>query len=128
MPQAPNIDGLPTWLQICITLLFGAATLLLAIKGYRLSGGKLDPGQSAAILGAQIADMGAVRHLADVCIKLIGAIEVLDRTISDQVHWDRQQIELMREECQRLRELRESMDRLRDSTEQIVVRRSRSGI
>lgn len=120
MPNAPNVDGLPLWLQIFVSLVFGAATLAVGISGYlaRKSGGKTDEHQTARLLGATIADMGALRRLSDSCVQLDGHIITLsnqigrlDDTLQDQIHWDRDRNELMREISQRLRELKERLDR-----------------
>lgn len=119
MPSPPNIDGLPIWLQVFVTLAFGLATILVAVKGYF----RKEPPPAAAILAdgrdgqvqqvasSVIADMGAVRHLADVCIHLTGQIESLENAIREQTHWTRNKYELDREVCARLRELREEIAR-----------------
>lgn len=121
MPSPPNIDGLPIWLQIAITLCFGIATLVVAFKGYfrkeptagagaaiisAQPGGPLQQVQSAAIM-----DMVAIRNLSDACLRLAGHMESLEQAIRDQTHWTRTDYELNREVCARLRELREALER-----------------
>lgn len=110
MPQPPNVEGLPPWLQITATLLFGIVTLIIGIKGY-LKADPLKPLDNAQIIGAQIADMGAIRRLSDVCSELGYQVKSLEDAIREQTHYDRERSELMRELCQRLRELRERLDR-----------------
>lgn len=107
MPQPPNVDGLPGWLQITITLLFGIATLAVAVNGYR----RRQPDPIVAAPMAHIADMTAIRSLTDACHNLTGAIVSLERSIDDHTHFERQTAELQREICQRLRELKERLDR-----------------
>jgi hypothetical protein len=117
MPQAPNIDGLPLWLQITVTILFGLATVFMAIRGYNRSPSQ--PAASMVVSGenvhqlhsAAIADMGAIRHLSDVCIQLTGKLESLEQAVRDQTHWTRNEYELNREICEKLRTLREALDR-----------------
>ncbi len=121
MPNPPNIDGLPLWLQICITVLFGLATLFVAAKGYFSStrggeGAAMLSGSAGAqpiqqVQSAAIADMGAIRHLSDVCIILSGKIESSEQATREHTHWLRSQHELDREICARLRELKEALER-----------------
>lgn len=118
MPSAPNLDGLPLWLQIGVTLLFGFTTFMVAYRGYSRK-----PQDAAALLGvrpqgdvaqvqsAAIMDIGAIRHLSDVCIRLTGQMESLEQCVRDQTHWTRNQHELDREIAGRLRELREILER-----------------
>lgn len=112
MPQPPNVDGLPDWLKIVVTLVFGAATLFAVMRGYK-NGPKETASGGATTTIAHLADMGAVRHLSDVCHNLDSDVVALERQISELTHFTRAQIEIEREVCQRLRELRESMDRHR---------------
>lgn len=117
MPSAPNIDGLPLWLQIFATILFGLATVWVAVRGYNRAPSQ--PAASMVVSGehvqqlhsAAIADMGAIRHLSDVCIQLTGKLDELNDTIREASHWTRNKYELDREVCARLRELRETLER-----------------
>lgn len=118
MPNAPNVDGLPPWLALTVTLLFGFATLLVAIRGYfrpsREGAAMLTGSQSEEIRHVQTAaimDMGVLRHLSDVCIRLTGQMESMEQAIRDQTHWTRNDYELNREICARLRELKEVLER-----------------
>lgn len=116
MTQPPHIDGLPLWAQIAISLLFGLAALGAAYKGYfTRSKPDVQAGdkQTAAILGASIADMGAIRHLSDCVIQLQGTIERLRSALDEHTHHERNSIELERELCARLRELREVLEKKR---------------
>lgn len=109
MPQPPNVDGLPGWLQVTITLLFGAVTLIVGLKGYRSR-----PRDDAPVIQApmaHIADMSAIRHLTETCHTLCGAIVSLERSLNEHTHYERQSAELEREVAQRLRELKERLDR-----------------
>lgn len=109
MPQAPNVEGLPQWMQIAVSITFVIVTLVIAARGYK-SGTEPTVTQPNATI-AHLADMGAVRHLSDVCHQLHGAVVSLERAIEDQTHFMRSHIEVEREICQRLRELRERLDR-----------------
>lgn len=125
VPTQPPIDGFPIWAQILVTLVFGLAALGVAFKGYFQRDRSSDrpkvvePGDraTAAILAASITDMGAIRHLSDVCIRLTGAVDSLTKAIDEQAHYERNSIEIARESCQRLRELTEELQRQgRDAT------------
>lgn len=115
MPNPPPLDGLPLWLQIVLTLAFGGAALGVAYKGYFIkdkhpdvqSGDK----QTAAIMAATIADMGAIRHLSDCVVRLTGVIETLTRAVEEQAHHERNSNDTMREMCARLRGLSEELVR-----------------
>lgn len=111
MQALPNLSGLPPWAAILATVIFCMTTLLVARLGYTKPTQRSGEQQVAQILGAQIADMGAVRHLADVCIKLMGTVERLDQCIENHTHYLRDHNELLKENCQRLRELREILER-----------------
>lgn len=115
MPTQPPIDGLPLWAQLVISFIVGLATLAVAIKGYLIkekpSVTAADP-STAAIMAAQIADMGAIRHLSDVCIELSGRVRNLTDALEESTHHHRVEIELDREICARLRELREAIERM----------------
>jgi hypothetical protein len=110
----PAIEALPTWAQILVTILVGLATLGIAFKGYlskdRPSVVPESPA-TAAIMAASIADMGAIRNLSDVCIRLIGAVETLTRAVDEHTHHERNNVEISREMCARLRELVEELER-----------------
>jgi hypothetical protein len=118
-PQ-PAIDALPVWAQILITILVGCATLGIALKGY-LS--KATPSvvpespATAAIMAATIADMGAIRNLSDVCIRLTTAVEMLMHSVDDHTHYKRNNLDLDRELCARLRELKEVAEHLANIAE-----------
>lgn len=111
--QPPHIDGLPVAWQLVISLIFGLAALGAAYKGYfkREERGVTAEPQTAAIMGAMIADMGAVRQLSDVCIRLTGAVEMLMKAIDEATHHERNNVEISREMCARLRELVEELQR-----------------
>lgn len=105
MPNAPNLTGLPVWLQVSITLLFGVVTFLVALRGYfpRTRG-------PAPLNQAQhLIDMAAINRLADVSHTLTGEIVSLERAIGELLHHLRANNDLNRELCQRLRELRERL-------------------
>lgn len=109
MPQAPNVDGLPVWLQIVVTLIFGLATLIVGLRGY--SGSRKVTGGSDTPQIAHLADMSAVRHLADQIHVLNATMIGSERAVTDLTHFVRQQTDLERELCQRLRELKEELAR-----------------
>lgn len=116
MPTQPPIDGLPLWAQLIISFMIGVAALGVAFKGYFGARGErkiVEPADraSAQILAASITDMGAIRHLSDVCIRLTAAVEALTKTVDEHSHYERNSIEIARESCQRLRELTEEMVR-----------------
>lgn len=110
MPNPPSLEGLPPWAAIIATIVFGVATLWAMQRGYGHQPKSEQP-QIAQLLGAQIADMGAIRRLADVCLELNTAVERLERATKDHEHFVREDIELTREVCMRLRELREALER-----------------
>ena len=103
MPQPPNVDGLPGWLQVLITLVFGAVTLIVAMRGYRAPAREEN--------GNGVFTDAAHRHLAESIHHLNGSIVSLQRSIEDHTHFERQSAELQRELNQRLRELKERLDR-----------------
>lgn len=124
MPTQPPIEGLPLWAQLAISFAVGLATLAVAFKGYFIkdnpkSGTHIVPDspQTAAIMAATIADMGAIRNLSDCVVRLDASIVSLTRTIDDQTHYERNRIELDREMCARLRELHEITDKLTEIAE-----------
>jgi hypothetical protein len=113
VPTQPPIDGLPLWAQLAISFLIGLATLGVAFKGYLVKDKPtLSPSepQSAAIMAATIADMGAIRNLSDCVVRLDASIVAMTRQIEEEIHYRRTAIELDREVCARLRELREVLE------------------
>ena len=120
MPTQPPIDGLPVWAQLAISFVIGLATLGVAFKGYLV---KDKPSvaagdqQSAAILSASITDGFAMRVLNESIVRLDASVGRLCQAIDEQTHYERNNIELDREMCQRLRELREVTEHLADIAE-----------
>lgn len=113
MLQPPHVDGLPLWLQVVATLAFGVATLAVGLSGYfKREKSKNESDHNVQLSGASIADMGAVRHLADVCIQLSANMLGMERAIQDQTYYDRERNELLREACLRMRDIRERLDKL----------------
>lgn len=109
-PAAPNVDGLPIWLSVLVSLAFVLSTSFAAYLGYR----KLDrrePSGAAQTVVASFPDMTAVRQLTDMCRVLCQQVESLDATFRDHTHYLRNKIEVDQEVCQRLRELREEIVR-----------------
>jgi hypothetical protein len=116
VPSQPPIDGLPLWAQLVISFVIGLATLLVAAKGYLVKEHKQqglvpEGSQSAAILGASIADMGAIRNLSDCVVRLDASVQALTRCIDESTHYERNNVEISREMCARLRELAEELQR-----------------
>ena len=114
MPTQPPLEGLPLWAQLAISFAVCLATLIVAVKGYFIkekpSVVAADP-QSAAIMAASIADMGAIRNLSECVIRLDTSVQSLEKAIVDAAHHERNNIDVCRELCARLRELREIMER-----------------
>lgn len=113
-PTAPNVEGLPLWLQIFVSMAFIAVMGIAAVVGYRRNEARAEakePSGAAQTVIAAIQDTGATRHLADVSLALSGDIQSLEREIRDNTHWVRNKHEQDRELCARLRELREALDR-----------------
>lgn len=106
MPTTPALDGLPPWLQLLLTAIFGIGTVGVAFSGYRKPGGlkakEEPPVTSAAIT---IADMGAVRRLSDVMITLDATMRSLERTVQDAVHHERNANDINREICHALKRI-----------------------
>lgn len=111
-PVAPNVEGLPTWLQVFVSLAFVAIMGWVAITGYRKRVEREPHGAAQTVLAA-IPDMGAVRHLADVCVKLGACVESLESATREHTHHVRNLEETQRETCQRLRELKEELREIR---------------
>lgn len=111
-----NIDHFPFWSQILISVIIGVGTLVVASFGYFKKKVTTEDSIAAdkgvmALAAASLQDMAAVRHLADVCIRLTGAVERLCNQLKDNEHETRNTNDLLREECARLRELREALER-----------------
>lgn len=116
MPSQPNIDGLPLWAQLTISFIIGLATLLVAAKGYLVKEHKQkglvpEGSQTAAILGASIADMGAIWNLSDCVVRLDASVQALTHCIDESTHYERNNVDISREMCARLRELVEELQR-----------------
>ncbi len=111
MPEAPNLEGYPQWLQVVVSLAFAALTIIIGVRGYK-AGPKQDETKSNTTI-AHLSDMGAVRHLTTATEALHVEILSHNRLVADHTHYLREQIDVNREICQRLRELREAMDRQR---------------
>lgn len=114
MPTQPPIEGLPVWAQIIVSLIVGIATLGVGFSGYFKKATPVstrsEP-QTTALLAATITDMGAVRHLSDVCIRLTAAVDSLTKAVDELTHHERNSIEVSRELCARTRHLAEIMER-----------------
>lgn len=115
MQTQPDLSGLPFWAQLLITVLVGVGTLGIAFKGYFTKGrsNSVVPGdqQTAAVMAATIADMGAIRHLSEVCIQLTGAVDRLTEQLQENEHHQRISTDLEKEIAARLREGREVIER-----------------
>lgn len=113
MPTLPATDGLPLWAQIVISLIVCIATLGVAFSGYfkRPSSEAKGDTSTAALLGATIADMGAIRHLSDTVVHLNASVIALTTSIDEATHFSRNEIEVFREMCGRLRDLADEMER-----------------
>lgn len=112
-PVAPNVEGLPPGLQITATIGFLLVSIYAVYSGYRKRVEREPAGAAQTVL-ASIPDMGAVRHLSDVCTKMTACIESLESSVRDHTHYVRNQSDLDREVCARLRELREVSESIRD--------------
>lgn len=114
MPTQPPLDGLPLWLQILVSIAIGVATLAVAFKGYFVKDKPdMQPADkaSATVQAAMFQDMGHMRHLADVNIQLMGAVDRLSKALDEHTHHERNSIEIARESCVKLRELTEELKR-----------------
>ena len=109
-PAAPNVDGLPTWLAVLVSLIFGLATIGAAVGGYRKRADR-EPGGAGNTVLASIPDMSAIRQLTDQSRILCQQIESLEASMRDHTHYLRNKIETDQELCQRLRELKEEIAR-----------------
>lgn len=110
-PQAPNVDGLPGWLQILVSITFLLITGGIAVRGYNKRVER-EPGGAAQTVLAHIPDMGPMRHLGDVCTRLSACVESLESATRELTHFLRDLEQTEREVCQRLRELKEEMRRI----------------
>lgn len=109
-PAAPNVEGLPVWLQVVVSMAFVIVTGWAAARGYSKRAEREPRGAAATVL-ASFPDMSAVRQLNDVCRILCGEVEKLEGSIRDNTHYMRDKIDTDRELCARLRELKEEIIR-----------------
>lgn len=111
MPQAPNVEGLPLWLQVAITLIFGIATLGVMFRGYfspkNKTSGSSEGGSPTV---AHITDTSSIRNNSEQLRSLEGTMLSLQRSVDENTHYLRTKLEIEREVCQRLREIRERID------------------
>jgi Tfp pilus assembly protein PilO len=124
----PDLSGFPIWAQLLISVIVGVGTLGIAFKGYFSKKAPDAPNTDrgmTALVAASVQDMGHMRHLADVCIRLTGAVERLTDQMGDNEHEARNANKLYEEHCARLRELREATERLEKLAHQIL--RGRDG-
>ena len=123
MSTQPDLSGLPIWAQLLITVIVGLGTLGVAFKGYFAKKApdapNTDKGMSA-LVAASVQDMGHMRHLADVCITLTGAVNRNTEQLNDNEHQAKNANKLYEEHCARLRELREATERLEKLAMEIV--------
>lgn len=110
MPQAPNVDGLPIWLQIVLSFAFMVTSVAVAVRGYQTGPKPAEPAVKAI---ASAVDIGGVRELVDVNHDLRAEIMQLARATNEMTHFLRENIEIKRELCQRLRELRERIEAMK---------------
>jgi hypothetical protein len=96
VPNAPNVDGLPVWLQVLVYVGFVAFTGLVAFTGYRKRVDREPPGAASTMIG-MIPDMAAIRHLSDCVIRLTAAVEHLQGTLEDHTHHMRNNVEVTRD-------------------------------
>lgn len=100
--QVPaQIEAFPLWAQVIVTIVFGIAALVLAIRGYTKPEGvqKTDAMSSVSLAAASIMDSGSIRHLSDTIIHLDGDVVRLDHNVINLT----QEIRLLREELARER-------------------------
>lgn len=110
MPQAPNVDGLPVWLQVTVSLAFVLITGWVGWVGY-LKRVEREPPGAAQTLVAAFPDMAAVRQLTEQCRLLCHAVESLDSGLRDNTHYLRNKLEVDAELSSRVRELRDEIVR-----------------
>lgn len=112
-PQPPNVDGLPGWVQIVVSLAFLALTAVAVGKSYAHPKSRGGPGHGGGeITIAHLSDMSAVRDNTDAHRALAAELISVGRIIGENTHYLRENNDLSRETCQRLRELRERLDRM----------------
>lgn len=113
VPTLPATDGLPLWAQILISLIVCVATLGVAFSGYFKKPSPEARGDTttAAVISATIADMGAIRHLSDTVVQLNASVLALTTSVDESTHFNRNEIDVMREMCGRLRDLADEMER-----------------
>lgn len=99
MPQSPNVDGLPLWLQITISLAFLILTGLAVGRGY-FSTSRKAPDTVPVV--SQLSAQSLVDHHQEFVS--------LNKNLMELTHYIRSQIEVERELCGRLRALREHLD------------------
>lgn len=109
-PAAPNLEGVPPWLQVIVCVPFALALLLGAIANYRKKVDREPPGAAQTVLAA-FPDMSAVRQLTDTCRELCHQFDRFESSFRDHTHFLRNKIEIDQELCQRLRELKEEIAR-----------------
>lgn len=100
------------WAQILITVIIGIGTLGASLKGY--FGNKNLPAatnQTASIAGASVVDNAIFYRLVETVVVLNSNVVGLNTTVAESTHHNRNEIDLLREMCQRLRELVEEMER-----------------
>jgi len=107
MPNAPNVEGLPLWLQIGVTLLFGIVTLLVGWRGYFPREKPLTRSPETQ----NLFDMVHAERLSEAMRTMALELLNLARTLSENTHHLRESNEITQEACQRMRELRERIDR-----------------
>lgn len=112
-PDAPNVDGLPPWLRIILSVAFALALIVGSWRSYRKTFDREPTGAAQTVLAA-IPDMGALRHLADVCTRMTACIESLESSVREHTHHIRNQSDIDREVCARLREVKEVSEAIRD--------------
>lgn len=107
---APNVDGLPAWLQVFVSLAFALTLIWGAFATYRKRVDREPTGAGQTII-ASLPDMSAVRDLNEQCRILCLAVQGLAADMNDHTHYLRDKIETDRELCMRLRELKEEIIR-----------------
>lgn len=110
VPQPPNVDGLPLWLQIVLSLLFVVTTAGIAFVGYRQRLER-EPSGAATTVMAAFPDMTAIRQLTDTCRLLCQNVEQLNATLTDHTHYLRNKIDVDAELAHRARELTDEIIR-----------------
>jgi C4-dicarboxylate-specific signal transduction histidine kinase len=120
----PDIANFPFWGQLLISAIVGIGALGTAMWGYFAKKAPEAPNTDrgmTALVAASVQDMGHMRHLADVCIQLMGAVNRNTDQLQENEYQARNANKLNEETCARLRESREETERLRA---EIVLLRS----